>query len=373
MDDKTKYILIAVLVLGLLSSTVAINSLSPVIYEGGWEVKHSINKVRERTTTYTQANPPLHNYSWGGSYVKFDVDGEARGTPTIEIRTTGLTEYVSVDGEWVEAREDEVFKKIPKKVDDDVYFFYHHVFFTELSIIAEGEQESDPLTGVPNGECDGQNTAREAIIGVYLLVDADLWSVLDTITSDNGTAVYQKADVWTGVMSASVVSASGDYVEPLPEGFSGFYGGWSVTNVDRLNMFYTGGGAASDTSLDDLQADPSIINGVPNAVEVEVAGTELQPAWWKPPGGASGRYAVEARYRLRIDIVTSALYTFQQGDQDDSLNNADIDDRESQGIFGELGAFFSSLGGGFTNLIYAIVIVIVVYYFAKLLLSRRGQ
>ena len=351
-------ILAIVLIIGAGASLTFATPYEP--YVGGWEIGLGIDSINVNQRTYTIDSQPENTYSFGTAYAKFDVDNELTGTPDITVRTTGLAEYISREGEWVKSYDGEAFKILQKEVGDDIYFFYQHVFFFELGIIAEGQQAADPLFGAPDGECDGQNTAIVATISVFLLVDANLWAVLDTITSDNGTATYKKSNVWTGMMSASVVEADGGYVNPLPTDFAGHYGLYSITNVDRLNMFHPDGAFAEDSSLEQFESNPSTIQGVPTSIITEVAGTRLQPAWWKPPGAASGRYAVEATYRVRLDVVTSALYTFELGDQDDTLNDVIIhDETEPLGLFDWFSNPFASFLSLGIILIGAVVLVMI--------------
>jgi hypothetical protein len=150
-----------------------------------------------------------------------------------------------------------------------------------------------------------------------------------------------------------------------------------VTNVGRLNMYEVTGTEADDTTLDDLQSVPSLIEGVPAKILLEIGGTELQPGWWWPPLGSIGTYAVEAVYRVRVDVITSAKYTFEQGDQDDTANNKSVSDEAGKGILYELGAWLNALLSAPAAFIWMVITVVVVfgvlYLGVKLISGVRGR
>ena len=364
MDKRNKYIVV-ILFCFALSLVTIVPTLTPISYPGGWEVDVGMNSIAVNQHSYTIDNKPENTYSFGDAYAKFDVDGNKTGVPTLSIQVYAPIEYISVDGEWVKARPGEYYKDIQKPVGNDIYFFYQHVFFFDVDIIAEADYLDANAVSGTTGEANGMIGAISAQISTTLLFDANIWSVLSQIQSDNGTAVYVNSGVWTGVMSASVFGSYGGYVDPLPSGFAGINGEWSVTNVGRLNMFEVDGSNIPDTSFDTFDTQPAAIEYVPSKFLIEIGGTDLIPGWWWPPLGAVNRYAVEATYRVRADIVTSAKYTFEQGDQDDTVNPKSISHEPGYGILYDFAAWFSgvlaSLAFPLTTICIIVGGVIIIY------------
>jgi len=370
MDKNTKQVFIALLIIGGLFVSIEAATYTPIIYVGGWEVHTDLERVTVNANTFTADNLPPYNYSsWGAAYVKFDADSELIGTPTLSVQLSSPIEYVNVDGEWQEARDGEYFKRLVKDIGDQTYFFYQHVFFFELRVIAEADYFN--YYGLINGEAKDMRQQIKPEVTVGFAIMPDLWRVKTTVMSDDGLATYAKADVWTGVMSTAVDESSGGYVAALPDGFAGVNGIWSVTNVGRLNMFSMSSSETyRDTSIDQLDVSPSVIEGVPSAIIAEIAGTVLVPGWWLPPMGTIGTYAVQAEYRVRFDIVTSALYTFQQGDQESELDNATVEEKAGEGGLGQVGDFFDQLREIFsdplTGIAALIVLALVLFAVVKL-------
>lgn len=355
-----------ILITGLMVGSVFF--VGPKIYVGGWEVTMSINKTNVNGVIYDFDNQPMNTYSWGTKYVKFDVDDTKQGVPDVSINIpTSANSYVMMGGEWEKARDGEYFKEIPKKIDGDQYFFYHHVFMFDMRIIAEAD-----YVGAYNiGEARDMGSAEAAIVSVFIEFSTPLWKVVETISTED--SVWHKANVWTGVMSAAIVDVDGGYVDELPDKYKGIEGSWSLTNVGGVNMYHVDGRQESDMSLEDAQTDTHRLDGVPSSILLEVAGTSLQPGWWQPFGGSVGVYAVQAEYRLRVDVLTSAKYTFAAGDQDDDLKDAIVSADANKGFLGNLLDDITALfQDPFVVIISLVVFVMVIYVILKIIPAISG-
>lgn len=318
LSKNQRILIAAVIVLGLVGS-VTYSSIPSNIQLSSWEAKDGLKSVIINGETFTETNLPAGgNYSWGGNYAKFDIDNAQIGFPTLSFQLGYPIEYINEGGDWVKARWGETYKQLePKVIGQETYVFYHHVFFVELQIVAEADYFVWGTTC--HGEARGMYEAEKPQISVRFVFDAGLWKVLSRIQGPNNESVYVNSGVWTGIMSASVFSATAAYVEPLPQGFAGLPGAWSVTNIGPVNMRTIDEKTQGITDPDTTQANPALISGIPSKLIIEVGGTSLEPGWWWPLFGSVGTYAVYANYRIRIDVLTSAKYTFYQGDQDDKL------------------------------------------------------
>lgn len=382
LDEKKRNILIAVIIiisLGIWIGATSFSSIDIEEYPGGWEVEANLDSIFANSQNYDSRNKPEHTVSWGAAYAKFDVDEELEGAPTTSIQVHFPEEYVNFRGDWVKAREGESFDEIYHKIGDECYFFEQHVFFFEMRIIAEADWSN--VWGHIYGEAKNMINAEPSEVNVFIIFDTPLWTVRDTISSNNGTAIWKKSGIWTGVMSAACVENYGGYVDELPDDFDGHPGAWSVTNVGRLNMFYINGDDASNTNFNDFDTNETEtygLAGVPDEVLIEIAGTSLEPGWWWPsPSATIGTYAVQAEYRIRVDVLTAAKYTFQTGNQDDELDDANVSD-ETEPPF-ELIDFSwltDAIGNFFSDpkvFIMIIVIIIAIAVIVPKILAPRSR
>ena len=372
------YFMIAIIIVGSVVAIVYYNDvMAGDIYNGGWESQNSMKSFEINSQEFDTTRRPAGAVSWGPAFCKFDPDDPAIGAPNLAISITFPREYIAQGGEWIPAPRNSVFAQINKKVGDHTYFWDHHVFFFEVKIIAEANWHDEGVLWVPSihGEANGMLEAERAVFNIRCNFEVDPW--VDRILSEFSTAeadyVLDRSTVWSGVMSASIADAAGGYaggsINPID--YNGVSGIIVADQTGRVNMWKADGSTAS--GLDSIPTEPheDAIPGVPASVDFEVSG-ELQPGWAYPPFGSLATAAVVITYKMRVDVMTSAGYLIEDGEQEsEHVEEVIIDDPADplSDVFGTIQAYAPWI---FVALIMITVIVIVIKLPIGQMMSKRA-
>jgi len=362
------------------------------IYNGGWE---SQNALYEIIVNGQEFNPlgvkPAGALSWGSAYCKFDADGanSKTGVPDIVVELTSAREYIVYRGEWVRARAGQVFDTMNKKVVVDGvtynYFWDHHIFFFEIKMLAI----ADIYQVLLGADGEARNTAwsETAKISVKVSFTVDPWvnKIAQSFSTDEANYTLDYATVWSGVMSVSIAAIEAGYVGHIGDiGYSPPNPGLIIAdNTGKLNMWTVEGSVVDGEDTIPLEPPKDAIPGVPEKVIFEVS-SELSPGWEWPWFGTPSAKAVKANYKVRADVMTSAGYLIEDGEQEDEhLDDIIID--ESADTIGDwlegVGEFwdnvFTSFGAFATSFILPIVVVIAVavalFFIMRMMALRKGK
>jgi len=385
-------ILIVIIVFG---GTLAVSGAYYIargdIYNGGWESQNGLHDIVINGQSFDPlGTKPDGSLSWGPAYCKVDADGSdsKTGVPDVVVSITSPREYVLSGADWVVAQSGQVFDSINKKVTiGDItynYFWDHHVLFFEVKMVAIADAYA--VLGYAHGEAKGMFYAEPAEIAVKTSFQVDPWvnKIVDSFSTDTGDYILDADTVWSGVMSCSVAAIEAGYVGHLSDPtFKPTNPGLVVAdNTGKLNMWTVDGASASgDTFPSEPHKDA--LPGVPEKVIFEVS-TELSPGWEWPWFGTIGTYAVSTNYKIRVDVLTSAGYQLEDGEQEDEhLNDTIIDDPADpfgdwlrgagefwDGVFTSLGAFAV---GFILPIVIVIAVAVILFFIMRIVALRKGK
>jgi hypothetical protein len=387
----TTILIVIIIVGGLLAISGAYYIARGDIYNGGWESQNSLYEISVNSDGFNPLGArPAGATSWGAAYCKFDADGAGSrtGVPDLTIQLTSPREYIISGGEWVVAPRGSVFDTVNKKVTvggvDYNYFWDHHVFFFEVKMLAQADGYQVLLAA--DGEARGMNFAETAKISVMTSFEVDPWvnKIKQAFSTDEADYRLDEDTVWSGVMSVSVAAIEAGYVGHIGEvGYSPPSPGLVVADqTGKVNMF-TPEGSEADGS--DFPSTPqrSSLPDVPEKVIFELS-SELSPGWEWPLFGSISTEAVKTDYKVRVDVLTTAGYRIEDGEQEDESIDEVIIDESADPIGDFIGAVgswvdgvFTGLGGFALGFIMPIVIVIAVavilFFVMRIIALRRGK
>lgn len=317
-------------------------ALSMTPHVSGWEVENDIYNIRVNGVTYpvmSSGATPENLYLWTSKGVRFDVDHIDTGVADIDVSLGPPREKVldTTTGDWVNARDAEVFKTYSKAIGDTYYFWDHHVFWFEVTIVMTPDFiDYNPGTIVPGdtlpslvqrtfGEAEGmEGPAEDAEILLKLNFKLDPWvnSILDQISDNDTEYELDEEKIWTGIMSSQILEVETMFV------------GWNNPDTEppngEIDPYQVGGaqlsiltdeGTFSDTTL---KADDELVDKpddmAPSECQIVVGGS-MFPAWYRELGGTSDIYPAQLKYKVRMDALSTAGYDLIDGSMDERLDN----------------------------------------------------
>ena len=381
-------------------------ALSMTPHVSGWEVEDDIYNIRVNGVTYpvmSSGATPENLYLWTSKGVRFDVDHIDTGVADIDVSLGPPREKVldTTTGDWVNARDAEVFKTYSKSIGDTYYFWDHHVFWFEVTIVMTPDFiDYYPGNTVPGdtlpssvqrtfGEAEGMEGAPEsAEILLKLNFKLDPWvnSILDTISDNDTEYSLDENRIWTGIMSAQILEVETMFVD-WPDDSSPPNGEIDPYQVGGAQLsILTDEGTFSDTTL---KADDELVDKpddmAPSECQIVVGGS-MFPAWYRELGGTSDIYPAQLKYKVRMDALSTAGYDLIDGSMDEELDNKSY----KKGAVKPVADFWTNLGEGLSAfnlglqdlfgemygplvMIAIIAVVALVFYLLlKLGILRRG-
>ena len=317
-------------------------ALSMTPHVSGWEVENDIYNIRVNGVTYpvmSSGATPENLYLWTSKGIRFDVDHIDIGVADIDVSLGPPREKVldSYTGEWESARDAEVFKTYHKAIGDTYYFWDHHVFFFEVTIVATPDFidysvgsliPGDSIVSTVQrtfGEAEGmEGPAEDAEILLKLNFKLDPWinSILDQISDNDTEYELNEEKIWTGIMSAQILEVETMFV------------GWNNPDTEPPNGEidpYQVGGAQLSILTDEgtfsntrLKADDELVDKpddmAPSECQIVVGGS-MFPAWYREQWGTSDIYPAQLKYKIRMDALSTAGYDLIDGSMDERLDN----------------------------------------------------
>ena len=397
--------LMAIAVLVIVTGGVFALSMTPHV--SGWEVENGIYNIRVNGVTYpvmASGALPENVYLWTDKGIRFDVDTEEEGVADIDVSLGPPREKVldTTTGDWVNARDAEVFKTYSKAIGDTYYFWDHHVFWFEVTIVMTPDftdysiGDTVPGDTLPSatqrtfGEAEGmEGPAEDAEILLKLNFKLDPWvnSILDQI-SDNDTEYSLDEDkIWTGIMSAQILEVESMFVG-WPDGSNPSNGEIDPYQVGGAQLsILTDEGTFTDTTT---RADDELVDKpddmAPSECQIVVGGS-MFPAWDRDLGGTSDIYPAQLKYKIRMDALSTAGYDLIDGSMDERLDNKSYKKGSAKPVadfwtnLGEgLSAFnlglqdlFGAMYGPLMMVAIVAVIALIFYLFLKLGILRSGM
>jgi len=380
-------IILGIAVLAIFVGGVFAFSMPTTPAVKAWEVQNYIYDIRVNGVTYTMASGtlPEHAYLWTDKGIRFDVDDELGGVADIDVSLGPPREKVldTSTGEWVNARDAEVFKTYGKAINDTYYFWDHHIFFFETTIVMTPDFTDYRylLDQWTTGEAEGMTGAEDADILLKLTFKLDPWVnvIMDQIADNDSQYALDEEKIWTGIMSAQILSVDAMFVG-WPEGSDPPNGEIDPYQVGGAQLsILTAEGIFSDTSDkadDELVDKPTDM--APSEAQVAV-GASMIPAWSREWLGTSDIYPAQLKYRFRFDVLSTAGYDLIDGSMDEELDNKS----HLKGAIKPLTDFLVNLGNALKDLLSTAygplimiaiiaVVALVFYLLLKLGILKRG-
>jgi hypothetical protein len=381
-------------------------ALSMTPHVSGWEVENDIYNIRTNGVTYPvmeSGSRPENVYLWTTKGIRFDVDIIDSGAADIDVSLGPPREKVldTTTGEWVNARDAEVFKTYSKSVNNTYYFWDHHVFFFEVTIVATPDFHDyyignivpgDVLPSVVQrtlGEAEGMEGAEDVDVLLKLNFKLDPWVnfIIDQISDNDTKYSLDEEKIWTGIMSAQILEVETMFVgwgDPDTDPPSGEIDPYQVGGAQLSILTDEGTYSNTTTRADDELVDkPSDM--APSECQIAVGGT-MFPGWCRELGGTSDIYPTQLKYKVRMDALSTAGYDLIDGSMDDVLDNksykkgstkpvADFWTNLKNGLEdfnAGLQDLFGEMYGPLVMIAIIAVVALVFYLLLKLGILRRG-
>jgi len=358
------YVGLLILLLGAFATTM-LNSA----FAGGWEITKSLSSVIIEDEEFPLTNINKFSKDIDGSWVEwveqndppkpynkyYDLEaGELSdpmdwGYPEISISTSFLYYITRLnDGTWVKDDSPQPLDRYNVTVSEDpliVQTYYHWTVGADITIETAAEFFDKPF-----GVYWDYGYFYEAKV-----TDVDVW-LKCAITPWQPAGIdgdWTVTGGWSGVMSASVFNYEFGLVD---EGATENYG-HTIQDLEQigqaLNM------DAEPTSFSDSEG----IKGVPSALSAEV-GVQI---------GAGAKYTTDGlghwdsiavrnvfvEYNVRFDIVTTVIYQFNLGHQEE-METPDEDNTGYQPEITPWKNFFDNLFGFFSSPFAMILLVVII-------------
>jgi hypothetical protein len=382
------------LVLAVWQLTPLVTGSAVDIYEGGWEVRTSIDTVHINGVAYTEDKKPLQMIKpWGDQYLEFDVDNSLWGVPNIIVDIGAPREYI-IDryGEWVQAPTGVHFDSIQKAIGDTMYFWDHYVHRYRVQVTAYPDYQLGGFLDETEGEAVGLADDKQAIINVRTTFTLDPFvnRIIDGFETEGANYTLDTEKVFAGVMSVKVADKEA--------GFVGYAEG--VEPADHLGktIIAPNGGTLNSYATFDPD-DPATSMNIATVVDIDVGGTLAPACKWSDGffgiGATLTTYAVMFEYIIEVHSIASAGYDLESGNMDDEVIDVDYDQEETvtdiisntirsigdtvDGVFEWLGEglteFFNGIGLGFLMPLLSLLIVAAIGYLIirRLLFKKATQ
>ena len=336
-------------------------------YAGGWETQNSISRLTLDSKSKTVSG--LHSYSFDpdGVWVLGEGLTAAFDDPTIRVKTSYPFYIKPIGADWVVTDTPHLLDSYSREYSDTLKQVYDHYTFgfdVTFQTLAEAYHKPYYTYSIFDYGYWFEENAVDAVARIKFGINP--WTPTGAVDD------WNVIGGWAGIMSASCVSVEMGIVDLTKTETKGHVIEPHQSVGDALNMY-----GAEPLSFQ----DPTALEGVPQEVEIECGARLAAGALYTTDiASAVDSLAVRqvyAKYRIRVDVMTTIEYQLQVGKQIGQeppvSNNTAYQPTNTvwtqflEGMV-EFGDWFTNYGMPFLIvLIIGIVVIVILYYTGPLL------